>query len=192
MALHDITKKIIDDAQSQAADIMRGAVTSVKEITQEAEKINKAHERQSDQETAQIIEARERTALSRARREAQKIIGAKRRELIDSVLAGVVKKISGADESQYREFVGGLLNTVDQAVYQDISEVRVPQSREVLMREVLAQKGIDAKVVADDAITAGMILVSQKADYDMTLERIMTDSAQELEQEIARILFGTK
>lgn len=190
MALQDITTKILDDAKKRATQIARTAKDDVKRITQDGERANKAHERQSDQETAQIIESRERTALSRARRGAHQIISAQKRTLIDHVLADASAQIIGADDVTYEAFLSQALDAVDKDVRGKITEIHAPQKRLDVSQRICAKMGISGVVVADDAVDAGVILVSKDADYDVTLHRRITDMSQDIEAEIAKSLFG--
>lgn len=190
MALQDITTKILDDAKKQATQIARSAVSDAKCIAQDGEKANKAYERQSDQETAQIIESRERTALSRARRGARQIINTQKRSLIDSVIADACAQIVDADDMMYTAFLTRLLDAVDGDVRAQIVEVRAPRERLEISQNICKKSGIMGRVVADDSVAAGMILISAEADYNLTLSRRIADLSREMEAKIAKDLFG--
>lgn len=190
MALQDITNKIIDDARKEAERIESDAVAEAKRIMRDMEKMNKAYERQSDKETALIIEKREQAALSRIRREVQQIINARKRALVDAVLSNAQKHIAQSDESVYESFCKSIIDAVSTDVRAHVKQVRVPRSRVDFMRTFCKKEGITGDIVADDTIDAGMILVTDTVDYDGTLGRRLADMKYDLEAYIARTLFN--
>jgi len=192
MALHDITQKILDDANAEAQRIRRDAKAQIKRIIADAEAQKKARERASDQETERIIAQRERAALSRARRGAQQAIAAAKRAAIDDVLARVRAAIVDADDARYAQFLTRFIAAVPEGERGAISAVRVPPQRRAVTQDVLAKTGITAPLTDDATIDAGVVLVGADADYDLTLARVLADRARELEAQITQKLFGTQ
>ncbi len=190
MALHDITTKILDDAKKQVAQIKRTATREAKRIIQEAEKANKQYEVRSDHETKQELERRERTALSQARRQAQQIVNARKRQLVDEVLRDAGAQIAQADDDAYTAFCEKLLVAVPQDLRAQVTRVRAPQSRVALTERICAAAGIQAAVVADATVVAGMVLESGNVDYDLTLRQRIADERQTLEATIAQTLLA--
>ncbi len=190
MALHDITTKILDDAKKQVAQIKRTATREVKRIMQEMEKANKQYEIRSDHETRQELERRERTALSQARRRAQHIINTRKRQIVDEILHDATVQIIQANDDVYTTFCKKLLVDITPDLRAQIIRVRAPQSRVTLTEQICVAAGIQAAVIVDTTITAGMVLESGDVDYDLTLHRRIEDLAQVLEASIAQTLFA--
>lgn len=191
MALQDITTKILDDAQKEAAQIAQRASDDAARIASDAQAAKKAQERATDQETERVIEQRERTALSRARREAQQIVTNAKRAAIDAVVADARTQMVDADDALYTQFVQSLLATVPAEARAAMTEIRVPAARRAVSEKCLADAGFAAPIVEDAQIAAGVVLVGTDADFDLTVDRVIADRMQDLEAHTATTLFGT-
>ncbi len=190
MALVDITNKIAAEAKVRAAEVARATAAEVAQIAEQSAQKLTAAKRAKISELDATIASAQKVALSRARRDARSVIDSAQRTMIDDVFGEALAQIAGSDDVKYKQWIGGLLETLSDTERAGIAQVFAPTARVEITKEVCAAQGVDAEIVADDEVVAGMRLESETVAYDMTVERLLGDARSELEPVVAGKLFS--
>ncbi|MEA3409904.1 MAG: V-type ATP synthase subunit E [Candidatus Eisenbacteria bacterium] len=195
MAVDDILKRIKADAEEVARKIVAEGQVAADALATEANAragVQKKEQRARAEQRAQ--EDRNRiTTLARlaARRELLE----EKQGLIDRVFDEAGSRIAAMEQGEYRRFIAGLLKSTvesgDEEVLIGEGEGRLDQAFLDSMSKELG-KGGGLKLASERRpIAAGFVLRSGRVETNCALATILRDAREQLETEVAAILFGS-
>jgi len=196
MALDQITSKILDSAKQEKAKILQQAAEEKTRILKAAEEQAASSRKQTLDKAREEADARRRTALIRSQMESKKRILAAKREMLNSVFEKAIVALPSLPQDEY---CGFLRKVLLQAVSIGTEEVRL-NSRESArlgnefwenVSDALKTSGRKAglKTVIDDSVADGFIIRGEREQVDCRISTIVGALRQEMETEVARILF---
>ena len=189
MAVNALTEKIAADAATRVAEISARADAEVAAIEAAREReltaLREAAAKHREREHAQ----RERVALSRARQAGNLRVQEAKRVGLDDLFATVFAELRDQPSERY---VAAFQNLAAAALPEQVSvtSVRAPGARAAETAAILSALAIDAPVVADDRISAGLMIEATDGVYDCTLDRHFAQARPELEAVVAKQVFG--
>ena len=206
MGLPEILKKITDDGHKEAAKIKAEAEKAGADIIKKAEeKASAAREEILNKAKVQADLERQRI-LSNARLEAKKELLSTKRRLIDKVFEGARDAFVklGPKEAQkvYKRALLEEVDTGEEVVV--IGETEKPRITEGFIKEVnkaLSSKNRKGNLTLNVSRSfregegeregdAGFLLKGKRTQFDSTLSSLLAMVREDIEPEIAKILFG--
>ena len=197
MSLEKILERIKADAQGEADNIRNRASASAEEITKkaqaDAEKL-KAEALESAKITAEQHKER---IISTAQLDLRKQLLAEKQKAIDSAFQEAMNNIINMDDAQYREFLKKMIVPSVQTGSEEIILCERDKARlgksflKELNREISSGGGSGNLTISQDTydMLGGFVLRRGKIEINGSLESIFGSSRDDLETEVAKILF---
>jgi len=191
MALADIEKRIITDAEKEAAAIRDKASTeraSRKKIVQdELNRERKSREETLEQRAAQTVDQRKQLLQMEA---SQKVLEAKR-EHLNTVIAEVKKEIIEHEATRARFFKKVFADVAPQLVNEPSVSIETASANKDLVKGLIPLLHAKAEVVTHKDWTADRLeVVLTRARINCSVELVLREQVQGLEAQVAEILFG--
>jgi len=187
MALSDILDKIKEETEAKMAEI--NSEYEAKTLALEAEFKEKKEKSKAEMDSQVITNSKKilNKMKTAAMMEAKSKLLREKRELLDSIFADVLEKLSAADN--YKEMIEGLLKNSD-IEGEDVLLVPAKGKEDVTARALLAS-GKSYKMSDESiGIKGGFILESDKIEIDNSFESILNKQLRDdLELDIAKMLF---
>jgi len=193
MAVDDILKKIMADAEERARSILSEGQESADVVLEEARDKVDAQKGELDNRARQHAEEERNRIVTLARLSARRELLNEKQGLIAGVFDEAAKRIAELGRGEYREFVKRLLmetvETGNEEVLVGEGDDRIDQAfLEDLSKELGRGKGL--KLSEERLSTrAGFVLREGRIETNCALETIMRDARERLETEVAGILF---
>ncbi|MCS6936168.1 MAG: V-type ATP synthase subunit E [Candidatus Bipolaricaulota bacterium] len=198
MSAEKIVEKILSEAQAEAQALLEKARAQAQEIRQQAQL---EAQRQAEQILAQAREEaqnRRRAHLSQARLAARNAVLSARRAVLDRVFSEAQSRLQQMPTDEYRAW---LLQTIPQAVQTGDEELILSPSDkqalgEAFLRELnakLAQMGKRGQLKFSSEtreLGRGFVLKGRNVETNMTLNMLLKQAQEELEIDVARLLFS--
>jgi len=166
MALQDILKKILDEAEKKAKEIQSQTVEACKKLDAEFEELSKIDATESDKRLKSAIETADKKMSVVIRRESSQRILAAKQELIRKSLEKFVDSLENADDKLYGEIL--------QKLFADFSwksgQIFAPKNR-VEITKKFAPAGCE--IVGSDEIHGGFHAKSDSAEVDRTFKNLI-------------------
>jgi len=195
MALEDIIKKILRDAKQQADEIKQQAQEEARRILEEAR--NKA-DRMREQMLAiaqRHAQQEEDRILTLAKLELRKRVLQEKQTRINEAFERARTRLLNMNKEDYKEFIKRLLTAAVETGDEEV--IAPPQYREILTPQFLKEvnralgKGSGSLRLSPETrnISGGIILRQGRREVNCSLEALFKIAREEMEPEIARILF---
>lgn len=188
MALEDIIKTILNDAQKKADKIILEAQKKVNKIKEEyrhqAKDIKKRLSVETKAEEEQILdEARTNTRLFH-----KNTLLAKKQELIGQVFEKALDKLARLPKDKYLKLLVSLLKQAPKL--EGRVEVVPIKGKEKITEEAIKKAKKDF-ILSKDSVQSkgGFVLKSKDIEIDNTYETLISEKREVLETKIAQILF---
>jgi len=162
MSLQDILKKILEKAQQEAKAIEAETADKKKAIEQQYKSKEKEAHQALEVKTNEALESIDRKTQSMARREASKLTGAAKKDLIDSVLATFIDHLSQLDDKTYKQIVSKLL---EQITEQD-GALQVSKGKKSLF-------DTQFEIKESEDVKGGFIFSNKQVEIDNTFESLV-------------------
>ncbi len=189
MSSAKIRDKILKDARDKAEKILKEAEEEVKRILAEAEKKAEEIKKEAVELAKREGQKEKERILSVEQIEIQNEVLAAKRKLIDRAFKEAEKRLFEENPGRRRKFILQIL----ESVVQGDEEIAVDSSLggEKWVEELNKEKGWKLKPLKDDIDTeGGVILRKGNVTVKITRTMLMELLKEELETEVARILFG--
>jgi V/A-type H+/Na+-transporting ATPase subunit E len=176
---------IFSEARQRASEIVATAKSEAESIQTQRERSAKS------QYEATLVRAK-----SAAQLEASSLRLKAQYQAVEGVLAAVKGKIDtlSKDEATYEGVLQGLLKEAFAALggqASSVTSLRVNSRDKTLVEKIAAPLGLKDKVTVDDAIQAGVKLVSGNNMIENTLHGRLAASRDELASSISKVLLGS-
>ena len=187
MSLEQILSKISEDVQLEAENIIRAASRQADEISDQIGKeasLLKDKIIATGRAEAEFIFRKE--TISK-RLEAQKEILKVKKHQLDDCFREVLAALIDLDDNLYRNLINNLLAEIDnkqeaQIIFSDHDKSRISQ-------DYIRKINPHLKLSFSDDLAGGFILKTKELNFDNTLANLLDGMRQELEPEVAEILF---
>ncbi len=193
-----IKQRILEDAQREADRIIQSAEEKAKEIREaKANEADRLKKRLTEQNMEAAREHKRRMLVS-AQLEMKKKVLAAKRDMMEAVFKGVVERISGMEDNQYRELIASMLLNAplqgdEEVVFSVYDEYRLDQGFLDYVNEQLKRQGRKGQLhLAPDRgqFKAGFIVRGHEVEINSSFEAIVRALRAELESQVAEMLFG--
>jgi V/A-type H+/Na+-transporting ATPase subunit E len=176
---------ILSEARQRASEIVATAKSEAESLLAQRERNAKS------QYEATLVRAK-----SAAQLEASSLRLKAQHQAVEGVLAAVKGKIDtlSKDEKPYEGVLQGLLKEAFAALggqASSVTSLRVNSRDKGLVEKIAAPLGLKDKVTVDDAIQAGVKLVSGNNLIENTLHGRLAASRDELASSISKVLLGS-
>ncbi|MCF7917559.1 V-type ATP synthase subunit E [Candidatus Gracilibacteria bacterium] len=166
MALQDILKRILDEAQHEIKKIEAEAEKQKKVLREESSAIEKIELEKLENKTLFALSSAESKTRSMARRENTQLLLATKQQLIEEALTRFLGTLENANEKTY----GQLIEKLFESISLHSGKVLAPPKRlEITSKH--APDGFD--VVAHKDIDGGFILRSGSAEIDNSFRNLV-------------------
>ncbi len=198
MALEDILRKIQEDAEAEAAEIIAAARAESDTIL--------AQGKARAQSVADRIEATIQASAEEARRrelatasvEIRRIVLAAKQEMLAKVFAEALRQLVDMPDNEYRELLSDLAArasiTGDEILHVSARDLeRLGSDWVALVNERVKARGLPARLTLSDRprdIRGGVILQSGNIENNGSFERTLESLRENIEPEIASMLFA--
>lgn len=187
MALEDIKKAILDEANKTIKEIEKNGEEKIAQIN--AEWNDKLKERRE-----QILAIAQRKADQKIQQTQFKLqaqtkmeILTRKQKIIDKVFDSAVKKLQALDNNQYVELMTNLI------AYPTSDEGKLvsAQNKEPLLKKALHKSGKNYELLAETLKTSGgFFFRSKNVDMDFTFAALVSNAKEKTTLEINRVLFN--
>lgn len=180
--LDNLIQKIKLDAQSQAEEMQKEADKKKEEIVNGQVKLaleEKAKMIEKAEKEAEIVKSR---ILSNADLRVRDEMLKAKQEVIDKVFLLAKERLMNLDDKEYAEFVKNQISTLDLTGEESII---VPNNRKNLIKDL----GLNLKVSEEETIDSGFTLINKKVRLNFSFETLIDFLREDLETEIAQVLF---
>lgn len=176
MALQDILKKIIEEAQEEIQVIESKNREKIKELQKESEAQEKKDLLVIDDKTQKALESVEKKTLSMAHREGSRMRLEMKHEVLRDLVELFIEKLEKADEKSYGEVIQklfGTLNAPSGKIYAPPQRIEITTQKAPQGFDVVAHKDIHGGFIAQiNDITIDntfRTLILQEFSEDITL-----------------------
>lgn len=166
MALQDILKRILDEAQGEIKKIEAEADKQKKILQDESAEIEKADLAKLEEKTKIALDSAENKTRSMARRENTQLLLETKQKIIQSALEAFLKTLEDANEKTY----GQLLEKLFEKITVRSGKVFAPPKR-LEITSKYAPDGFD--VVAHKDIEGGFVLHTGSAEIDNSFRNLV-------------------
>ncbi|NLO82556.1 MAG: hypothetical protein GX094_05805 [Clostridiales bacterium] len=196
--IEKIKQRIIEDAQREADEIIQAARDKAKGLKEQKEAEAGRLKKQLTKESMELAREHKKRMLTIARLEMRKKVLAAKQEMMNAVFNGVIDRIQNMPDEEYRKvIVSALLNLPlrgdEEIVVSAHDEHRLDQSFLDEVNELLNKQGRKGGLrLAPDRgqFRTGFILRTGGIEINNTFESIVKTVRDELEPQVADILFG--
>ncbi len=198
MSAEKIVEKILSDARAEAQRVLEGARAQAAQIREQAEREAQRQRELILAQAHQEAQSRRRAQIAAATAEARNAVLQAKRALLERVFSQAAERIMTLPANEYKSW---LLRLLLKAVETGDEEVILsPGDRqtlgEALVREANAQlvqhgkKGALRLSLETRNIGRGFILKGKNSEINVTLKTLLRRVQDELEIDVARMLFG--
>ena len=188
MSLQDITDKILADAKKEADQIEAASKDALAKTTAEKDK-----EASGVLETVEAKGKEGRTKLTeqaqfKARLLLKNASLQAKQELIWEVFEGAGRKLIALEDDKFVKLMAGLMKASPKL---PDCEVVTSSKRKDLISKAIKEAGLDYKISSETLSEHedGFVLSSPKIEVSNTLVDLLDDKKEELEGEVAKVLF---
>lgn len=187
MSLTQLTDKIIQDAETKKASILK--VTNEYAQKKEEGTKNLSAEKRIQFEKELEIKLSENTekTIRQAEHEVKNLIDSTKRSVLDDVFIQTLTILEESGNDVYEKVVTSLLENIPSSIE---GVLFVQQKRISSIKKILTTKNISCLVQADDSIKDGFIIKGKNFEYNGTFEKLLTEKKKNLEVDIAHLLFS--
>jgi len=186
MALADLTKKIIEDAEAESVRIIKNGEEKAAGILARAKEKRSALQKEYAQKLDHTLKDNESRVASSAEKDARRLIDEAKRALIEEVFDGIFENLVSLPDDEYEKILLPYIKSLPKDTHGTIT---APENRIEITKKIFKNSQIDAEIKTSGSFLGGCIVSSPKHEYDFTFENILRGHRQDLEPEIARILF---
>jgi len=193
-----IKQRILEDARQEAERIIQSAEERAREIKEaKANEAARLKKRLTEQSMEAAREHKRRMLVSAQLEMKRKVLAAKR-DMIEAVFAGVIERISGMADDQYREVIASMLLNAplqgdEEVVFSVYDEGRLDQGFLDYVNEQLTKQGRNGRLrLSPDRgqFRAGFVLRGREVEINCSFESIVRALRADMESQVAEMLFG--
>jgi V/A-type H+-transporting ATPase subunit E len=187
MALDDIIKSIVAEAEAEADEIKKGADQKIAELKKDYQK-QKDERRQkimAEAETAAEQKVEQACFLATSKMRAKTLT--KKQEIIESVYQKALKELESLSDNEQQKLMGKLIKNLPDV---EEAEIVAAKGSHVAVRKAVDHSGRIFKLSPENVSgSGGFVLRSKTVDIDNRFEALIKRVREETEIEVAKILF---
>lgn len=186
MALVDITTKIIDDARSEAKQILASAEKQKDDIDKQTALLVAEATASAEHKWQNLLTQAEEKQLASKKQEGRKLIEAYKRQALDDVFQQAQKGLDNlAGENRHH-----LIKKMWQQLPTDWSgQIQVADADAKSIKELtIKQKNIDS-ISINKELSGGFIASNNSSEYNFSFNHLLAIAKNHQESTIAKILF---
>lgn len=198
MAFEDILKRIREDGRKEAGQVRKEAEEEAKRILEETKKESSSVKEKILHDAQTSIRDEKRRILTMANLEARKKVLGKKQDLIEQTFQKALNHLGHLSDEEYRKAIKKmLLRTVESGEEEVIispGEKRITLALLNEVNEELSSKGKQGKLKLSSErreFQGGFILKAGRKEVNSTFDSLFKERREELEAEVAKILFGS-
>jgi len=186
----NIIAKIIESAENSRKKTLFEANEKIKQIETDTKTYISALNKKTD---AEIIEMQKNTVLRRksvADLDVKKIILKAKHTVLDASFSNAESKVLKLSDNEYKKFIKKLITNYsennDIVIASNIDKKRIDKS---FIDDISKTSGLKLGLEYSDNFNGGIILQSKNCNKNLTLVTLMKQIREEIESEVATILF---
>lgn len=187
MAISDLTEKILSDAKQFAVGVKDENDTKVSEIEKSTTDTVNSLTKESEGETKRILADNEERVISSAKQEVKIELDRAKRNALEATFVTAYKELVKLSDGDYEVLVEKLLKSLPAETKGKLS---TSTKRRKSTETALGKVGLSLTIETDDSIEGGFTVEGSDYEYNYTFSKILENKKQELEIEVANILFG--
>ncbi|PCI29476.1 hypothetical protein COB55_02070 [Candidatus Wolfebacteria bacterium] len=186
MAIADITERIIKDANTLASAMQSESDSEIENLNSKAAEAINLEDKKNQEDISDVLEQNISKIKALAVQDAKKKIGTKKASLITDVFSEVEETIVKGSDSDYAKFIASLLGDLPSGI---TAVIYAPENRQKITADACKSHGITVQDVIVGEFSAGLRIVSDEFEYDMTLGSILKGIREKEDVTVANILF---
>lgn len=194
MAEEKVSKKILEDARKGAEEIGEEANRKAREIGERAAAEAKEIKEKSKAEASDAARDEEGRLIALAKLELRKSLLTAKRSLVDETFEKAVSRLNSLERGEYQKFVKRLLldaaESGDEEVVVSPKEDRIDKQFLRKVSKELHSKGTLKLSQEKREMKGGFVLKKGRVEVKATFDSLVDGLRDELEIEVARLLFG--
>jgi V/A-type H+/Na+-transporting ATPase subunit E len=193
-----IIQRILEDARESAASIIAEAEKKAESIEAEAKQKSERKQEQILEQARKEADEQKRRIIGVAQLEARKEMLTAKQKLISDAFAAALSELGAMEEGSYFRVIQGMLLKLaetgeETVVFSSRDFARIPDGfwREIndaLLKE--GKKGDLKPAKEAREISGGFILQTEGAEINASFDALLEMSRDDLEPEVAEVLFG--
>ncbi len=187
MALTELTDKILEDAKQQAEHIRSAAEDEVARIKREAETAHARMKEEHKAELARTLADNEARVTGSAEKEVKTQVDAAKRALVDQVFSEALASLRDLSDDDYAAFILPYFKELPRDAKGTLT---VPAVREDVSKKLAKDAELSLEIKTSNDFFGGFVFAAEDVEYTCTFETILAGKKEELEAEVARILFS--
>lgn len=197
MGIERIKRKILEEAQDQKKAILEEAKSRAQDIAAKSEKKAEEIRQATAERYKRIGEEEQRKILSMTQLELRKSFLTEKQALIDEVFVKAEERLGQLSEETYQKLISSML--IKAAITGDEEVIISPEDTKKITPELISKandelrkngKAGNLQLSAETReMIGGFVLRSQDVEINNTFDALIKLEREELETEIAKILF---
>ncbi len=180
--LENLTQKIIEDAKKEAQEIKDEADEKSKNIIESKVSLAQNEAKKIIEKSKQEAVLIKERAISGAKLKSRDEILKAKQDILDSVFAMAELELKNLDDDKYQKLLTG---AIKQTKKDSNLTILLPGDKKDLMSKL----NKEIKVEIDNTLDSGFIIKEDNVYYNFTFDSMINGIREELETEIASILF---
>ncbi len=186
MALADIVQKILEDAQSDAKQLVHNAEAEAQKIKKDAEDQATKISEKSQEEIEQKSQEMERKTKTLAESERKNLFLNKKRALLEKAFNEAKKELSKMPEKDLVEAFVAFLTTIDEKD----GTIYPAKGQKGIIEKALKTASKNYKTGEEKDFAGGFLFVGKSSEIDFSFDSIVDKNVRpKVELKIAKILF---
>jgi V/A-type H+/Na+-transporting ATPase subunit E len=183
MAIEDVKKQIVSEAEKQAQQLEEDAKLEAQRIEADVKRDLDEHKKELKENAEQMLTTLERRELATADFEGRRMILDKKREIIERVLEEAKKELAEQSAAKRKEFLAQLLKKAEQEI--DVKTVYVDKKDKTAITDKKAK-------VKEADINGGLIAETEdgKVSVNLTVDALLEQVRDEHLQKLGEVLFS--
>jgi vacuolar-type H+-ATPase subunit E/Vma4 len=183
MSESTLVAKIKADAAAAVATAKAEATAAVSIVERETDVAVDALRSEHAHALKKRLAHLELVAISKAKQDANIALQQAKRSEVDALFDGVIHDLATQAADAYIAFFSKHAKQLVPAELTGVV-VRAPESRLAETKDIVAKLSLTGEVVADRAVSAGLIVVAPDGVYDVTLSRLVDERRAQLEMQV--------
>lgn len=190
MALEDIKKKIISDAEAEAQEIKSQTEKKISDL-------NKSAELEIEQTKLKILDSAKNKAQEKFKsalvdqkiKNSNKLLEAKR-QIIDNIIDETLSDLEKISDSDYKILLNRQINKI-QSIKLDSIKVLCAKNKSSLIKSIFEENKLSAQAIFEetDKVQGGFMIKTTDSIIDLSFANMIEENKHTLEAEINKLVF---
>lgn len=190
MALEDIKKKIISDAEAEAQEIKSQTKKQISDLNKSAElEIKQIKTKSLDLAKIKVQEKAKSALIDQKIKNSNKLLEAKR-QIIDTILEKTLSDLEKISDTDYKILLNRQINKI-QSIRLDSIKVLCAKNKSEIIKAMFEEKKLSSQAIFEenDKVQGGFKIKTTDSIIDLSFANMITENKHTLEAEINKLVF---